>query len=187
LEKFTWTIGVFAGVLREDGKLLLRKRVLPEERESITGKEVKGDWELPGGAVKKAEAFAIGHEGVFIEALKREIKEELGLEINLPKMAPMYPAALVKRFPDREIADSAFLMVIQPDQWRGEPKGIIKWVNPDELKELAERKPGDQLLSGWGKRMCRMALKALTHSPNKEFAKKADEYLTEIQSKMWQY
>lgn len=185
--KFVCTIGVFAGILREDGRLLLRKRILPEEKKSITGKEAKRDWELPGGAVEGTEAFTIGHEGVFIEALKREVKEELGLEIELPLMSAMYPAVFVKRLPDREIKDAAFVMIVQPSQWQGQPRGIVTWVSPDELRELAERKPGNRLISGWGKRMCRMALMVLSHSPNEEFAKRAIEYLKEIQGQMRGY
>ena len=186
--KFVCTIGVFAGILREDGRLLLRKRISPEEAESIVpGKTVKGDWELPGGAVREEEAFAFGNEMAFIEALKREVQEEVGLEISLPMMSAMYPAVFVKRLPDREIKDSAFVMVVLPSQWQGQPKGIVTWVSPKELKELAQRKPGNRLISGWGKRMCRMALMALSKSTNHEFAKKAIEYLKEIQGQMKGY
>jgi A/G-specific adenine glycosylase len=56
---------VAAAVIRERGKILIAQR-LPE---GMLG----GLWEFPGGKVENGETLA--------EALRREIKEELGLEI----------------------------------------------------------------------------------------------------------
>ena len=169
----------------EDGRLLLRKRTPREAKSIIPGKTVKGDWELLGGAVKKEKAFEIGNERVYIETLKREIEEEVGgIETEIPLMSAMYPTVFTKKYPDKEIKDSAFVIIIKNWKWIGKPKGEIMWVNPNELKRLAEKPKGQQLLSGWGKRMCRMALKSLSHSSVLEYQIQAKKMLTEIQKEL---
>ena len=65
-------IGVSVGVL-----ILNRKgEVFLSKRSSKTRNE-HGSWEAPGGAVEFGEKR--------VDALKREIKEELGIEINIKK------------------------------------------------------------------------------------------------------
>lgn len=64
-------IGVGALIFNEDGKMLL----------ALRGKKAKnevGKWEIPGGAVEFGETIE--------QALKREIKEELDIEIELGEM-----------------------------------------------------------------------------------------------------
>lgn len=61
-------VGVGAAILNEDGKLLIARR-------SLAAKNERGKWEIPGGAVEFGETFA--------QALKREVKEELDVEIDL--------------------------------------------------------------------------------------------------------
>ncbi len=61
-------VGVGAAIFDKDGKLLITKR----------GKEAKnerGKWEITGGGVEFGETFE--------QAIKREIKEELGIEIDI--------------------------------------------------------------------------------------------------------
>ena len=59
-------IKVVCGVIYKDDKILLTRRK--------KGKSLEGYWEFPGGKVEKEETDTI--------ALKRELKEELGLEIS---------------------------------------------------------------------------------------------------------
>ncbi len=61
-------VGVGAAIFDKNGKLFITKR----------GKEAKnerGKWEIPGGSVEFGETFK--------QAIKREIKEELGIEIEI--------------------------------------------------------------------------------------------------------
>jgi len=61
-------VGVGAAIFNDKGELFITKR----------GKKVKnerGTWEIPGGSVEFGETFE--------EAIKREIKEELGIEIEI--------------------------------------------------------------------------------------------------------
>ena len=59
-------IKVVCGIIYKDDKILLTRRK--------KGKSLEGFWEFPGGKVEKEETDTI--------ALKRELKEELGLEIS---------------------------------------------------------------------------------------------------------
>ena len=59
-------IRVVCGIIFKDDKILLTRRK--------KGKSLEGFWEFPGGKVEKEETDTI--------ALKRELKEELGLEIS---------------------------------------------------------------------------------------------------------
>ncbi|EKD86049.1 MAG: MutT/NUDIX family protein [uncultured bacterium] len=63
-------IGVSAGavIINENGEILLTKR-------SQNAKNEKGKWESPGGAVEFCETRE--------DSIKREIKEELGVEIEI--------------------------------------------------------------------------------------------------------
>lgn len=164
VEKFVSTVGVFAGILNHEGKVLLRRRVLPEEEKSlISGKTIKGDWELPGGIVEQKEMIAAGNEKGLVEVLKREVKEGLDLEINIPLPLEVFPVVLAKEtLPGRFTNDVAMLIVVRPDQWKGVPKGEIMWADPKALEELTKKPTGEQLVSGWGKRMHRMVLIAIS-------------------------
>jgi len=62
-------ITVVAGILIEDGKVLIAKR--------SGNDELFGKWEFPGGKVKKNETLERG--------LRRELKEELGIRVKVGK------------------------------------------------------------------------------------------------------
>ena len=63
------SINVVAAVIRKDSKFLIAKR--------NRNKHLGLKWEFPGGKVEDSESF--------IEALSREIKEELNIEIQVHK------------------------------------------------------------------------------------------------------
>lgn len=61
-------VGVGALIFNEEGKFLMGLR-------GEKAKNERGKWEIPGGTVEWGETFE--------EALKREIKEEIGVEIEI--------------------------------------------------------------------------------------------------------
>ena len=61
------------GVILEKGKVLLLKRAIPP---------FKGYWELPGGHVDYGETVE--------SAIKREMKEELGVPVKIKKLLGVY-------------------------------------------------------------------------------------------------
>lgn len=67
-------VGVGALIFNEEGHLLLSLR-------GEKAKNERGKWEIPGGAVEFGETFE--------QALKRELKEELGIEIEVLEMLQM--------------------------------------------------------------------------------------------------
>ena len=183
MEKISTTVGVFAGILDQTtGKLLLRQRV--EEDSIIPGKSFRGNWELPGGGVMDMEKIPYNH---LLNELAREVGEEVGISVSVDPMAPLY-AVLFKGPAGYDLA------VITPTTTSSSPaKGETIWVSPDELEKLAKdfspadkkkRIDGKGIVSGYGKRMHCMSLKALSFSPNAAYAEEAKTMLAEIQ-KVW--
>ena len=114
---------VAAGILRDAaGRILIAER--------LCDGPFNGLWEFPGGKI------ALGEEPH--AALKRELAEELGIEVTAS--APFMD--LHHEYPDR-IVDLEFFLVTN---WRGEPRGLesqgLRWVSAREL-DAAELLPAD--------------------------------------------
>jgi 8-oxo-dGTP diphosphatase len=114
LQTLSAPVDVAAAVLiRDDGATLLGRR--PD------GKAYPGYWEFPGGKIEPGEPVA--------EALGREIREELGVEIGraYPWITRVfaYPHATVRLHFHRVYA------------WRGEPRalehGALAWQRPEAI------------------------------------------------------
>ena len=102
-----------AVLIRSDGAVLLAQR--PES------KVYSGYWEFPGGKIEPGEPVA--------EALKREIREELGIEIERA-----YPwITRVFTYPHAKVR----LHFYRVTAWRGEPHALehqaIAWQRPDAI------------------------------------------------------
>ena len=107
------TIDVAAGlIMRADGSLLLAER--PGD------KPWSGWWELPGGKIEPGESV--------LQALARELKEELDIEVT--EATPW--VTHVHEYP-KNIVRLSFCRVTG---WNGTPTGIegqtLAWVNPHE-------------------------------------------------------
>jgi 8-oxo-dGTP diphosphatase len=102
-----------AVLIRSGGAVLLAQRP--------ASKVYSGYWEFPGGKVEPGEPV--------VEALKREIREELGIEIEraYPSITRVYtyPHATVR------------LHFYRVHAWRGEPRALehqaIAWQRPDAI------------------------------------------------------
>lgn len=98
-----------------DGRLLIAQR--PET------KEMGGLWEFPGGKIEPGERPE--------DALIRELREELGIEVKEPCLAPF-------TFASHRYAGFHLLMPLYIcRRWEGIPAALehaqIKWVRPKDL------------------------------------------------------
>lgn len=96
-------------------------RVLIAQRPS--GKHMAGEWEFPGGKVERGEQPQ--------EALVRELREELGIEIG---SGPHRPIRRVKHsYPDRDVQIDVWMV----REFQGVPRGLdaqaLRWCLPRDL------------------------------------------------------
>lgn len=114
---------VAAGILRNcAGEVLIAER--------ICDGPFNGLWEFPGGKIDAAETSVAG--------LRRELREELGIEVTTAE--PFMN--LSHEYADRTV-DLEFFLV---NEWVGDPDGLegqrLRWVNVAQLSE-AELLPAD--------------------------------------------
>jgi|SRR3989338_2571339 len=167
-EKAKITVGMFAGILRPNGKLLLRRRT--EEASMLPGVSFKGCWELPGGAVYETSDPIVSYDYP-LKQMMRRVQDEMGIELSLnDRMPAMFGGVCFKgKDGDYDIA------IVVPVFLKPEPKinrYEVKWVDSKELNELAKGyvvpnvktdppTEGQGIVSGFGKRMHCLALCAL--------------------------
>lgn len=117
------TVLVTAGVILKNKTVLVAQRRKGDPRERL--------WEFPGGKVKEGEDPK--------RALQRELKEELGIEVEVGKILEV----VFHTYPEYPILLLAYRCRIK----RGIPKplgcGALQWVRFEELKRLA-MSPADE-------------------------------------------
>lgn len=106
---------VAAALVDPDGRVLIAQR--PE------GKSMAGLWEFPGGKIERAETPEA--------ALIRELREELGITVKEPCLAPF-------TFASHTYGAFHLLMPLYIcRRWEGEPRPLLhaalKWIKPREL------------------------------------------------------
>lgn len=112
------TIEVVAGVIRDRrGRILLARRT--------EGRDLAGLWEFPGGKRELGETAE--------QALRRELREELGIEVDIG--APLI------RVPQAYPAKRLYLDVHEIRAWSGSMRGLegqaLAWVPAHKLTEYA--------------------------------------------------
>ncbi|MEO6609730.1 MAG: (deoxy)nucleoside triphosphate pyrophosphohydrolase [Aestuariivirga sp.] len=110
-------IVVAVALIDTDGRVLLAKR--PE------GKTLAGLWEFPGGKTEDNERPEA--------ALIRELKEELGINVEESCLAPL-------TFASHAYEDFHLLMpLFVCRRWKGIPQGLegqlLKWVHAKDLRD----------------------------------------------------
>jgi 8-oxo-dGTP diphosphatase len=109
---------VACALIDPDGRVLIAQR--PE------GKKMAGLWEFPGGKIEPGER----PEATLI----RELREELGIEVQEACLAPL-------TFASHAYEDFTLLMPLWVcRRWSGTPRGVegqaLKWVSPKRLREF---------------------------------------------------
>ena len=100
-----------------DGRVLIAKRPV--------GKQLAGMWEFPGGKLEAGERPEV--------ALIRELKEELGINVEQSCLAPL-------TFASHGYEDFHLLMPLYVcRRWKGIPTALegqeLKWVHPKDLRD----------------------------------------------------
>ncbi|QDZ09097.1 (deoxy)nucleoside triphosphate pyrophosphohydrolase [Sphingomonas panacisoli] len=108
---------VAAALIDAEGRVLMARRP--------AGKQHAGLWEFPGGKVEPGEAPKA--------ALVRELREELGVEIDPDALDPV---AFSESLGERHLV----LLLYRCRSWRGEPRALdaaeIRWVAAGDLTAL---------------------------------------------------
>ena len=109
---------VAAALLDDDGKVLVQRR--PQ------GTDLAGQWEFPGGKIEQGETAET--------ALVRELKEELGLDVEVGSLFPLgFATGMAK---DRPL----ILLLFGTRRWNGVAIPLhaseLRWVKVDELKQM---------------------------------------------------
>jgi 8-oxo-dGTP diphosphatase len=106
-------IRVVAAALYREGRVLIAERP--------AGKHMAGRWEFPGGK--------IGAEESERDALQRELREELGIEVQ----AARWLMTLAHEYEDRRVELSMWVV----ERYTGDPQSLdgqrLKWVAPEQL------------------------------------------------------
>jgi 8-oxo-dGTP diphosphatase len=113
----TLSIVVACALLDADRRVLISQRP--------PGKEMAGLWEFPGGKIEPGERPE--------EALIRELREELGIEVQEACLAPL-------TFASHAYQDFVLLMpLFVCRRWTGTAEGregqVLKWVPPVRLRD----------------------------------------------------
>jgi 8-oxo-dGTP diphosphatase len=106
-----------AALIDPDGRVLIAQR--PE------GKHLAGLWEFPGGKVEDGERPE--------QSLIRELREELGIEVKEPCLAPLTFAS--HAYPDFHLLMPLYVC----RRWEGfvtsHEGQALKWVRPRQLRD----------------------------------------------------
>ncbi len=109
-------IRVVAGIITREGRFLAAQRP--------AGKNRAGFWEFPGGKIEEGEDPPA--------ALRRELREELGIELLRVR-----PHQIIEhRYPDRFVRLYFFLVQAFAGEPRGREGQATAWVTPAEALEL---------------------------------------------------
>jgi len=122
-------IVVAVALVDPDGRVLIAQR--PE------GKQLAGLWEFPGGKLEPGERPE--------DALIRELREELGIEVKAPCLAPLTFAS--HAYPDFHLLMPLFIC----RRWEGFVAPLenqaLKWVKPNDMRKYPMPPADEPLIS----------------------------------------
>ena len=107
------TVRVVAAIIEKEDKILIAQRLKGE---------FKGLWEFPGGKIEEQEKPE--------EALIREIKEEMEVDIKINK----YLCAIEHDYSTFHLSMDCFVCTLTSEGLHLNDHSAIKWINPFEDK-----------------------------------------------------
>ena len=110
------TLRVVASIIEKDNKILVAKR--------LDG-NIKDMWEFPGGKYEENETG--------IEAIKREIKEELSVNIKVEK----YLCTIYHSYEEFDLVMDCFVCSLIDEDIILHNHSAYKWINPNSEIEFA--------------------------------------------------
>lgn len=115
-------VGVGAAIFDQKGRLFITKR-------GKKAKNERGKWEIPGGSVEFGETF--------IEAIKREVREELGIDIEVIEFLCIHDH-LIPEEKQHWVAPTYICKITKGNPKILEPEKCaeIGWVTIDEAEKL---------------------------------------------------
>ncbi|NJM10459.1 MAG: (deoxy)nucleoside triphosphate pyrophosphohydrolase [Bdellovibrionaceae bacterium] len=119
---------VVAGIIEDDHGLVLLAQRPP-------GKLLAGFWEFPGGKIEAGESSQ--------EALVRELREELSLEVAIGRFMGVYPHT----YDWGKIALHVFIARALNSPKRSEHVNVFKWINAAKINPLDLRPQTSFLLN----------------------------------------
>ena len=105
---------VTAGVIEKDGRVLIGKRK--------RGKHFSGNWEFPGGTLKKGETPE--------QCLRRELNEELAIEVEV---GDIFCTSMFSYTPEWTIKLLAYRATLTSGMFNLKDHEEIRWVKPADL------------------------------------------------------
>ncbi len=109
-------ISVACAIIKENGKILVT------QRSEVMRMPLK--WEFPGGKIDSGETPA--------QCLKRELMEELGIEVDVGRALPQ----LTHLYPDFSITLVPFLCAITGGRLTLHEHKTFAWLSPEDLNGL---------------------------------------------------
>ncbi len=108
---------VAVALTNQAGEILMQKRSV--------GRQMAGLWEFPGGKVEAGESPE--------SALVRELREELGIEVDARNLVPL-------TFASEPLGDKNLLLLLyRCRHWRGEPEALdaeaLLWLLPQNMDD----------------------------------------------------
>ena len=119
-------IEVAAGLVFRDGKLLITQR-RPQDH-------LGGLWEFPGGKRDPNESFE--------ECLRRELKEELGIEVEVGEVFD----SVVHHYPERSVRLTFYRCLWRQHEPRALECHAFAWITAAQLSEYAFPPADEKLL-----------------------------------------
>ena len=121
-----------AVIINEDDQIFISRRSAEQHQGN--------KWEFPGGKVEDNETVQ--------EALSREIKEELGIDVQ--SMTHLIDITHEYKSDKPQQSKTVTLEVFEVRQWEGEPKGMegqpTRWVRREELCEIEFPKANEEIV-----------------------------------------